>query len=56
MIVVMRRDAKAQDIEHMIQQVESLGLKPTVLRGTERTVIAALAVIEAALAPVTGDE
>ena len=24
MIVVMRRDAKAQDIEHMIQQVESL--------------------------------
>jgi 3-deoxy-7-phosphoheptulonate synthase len=42
MIVVMRRDAKAQDIEHMIQQVESLGLKPTVLRGTERTVIAAI--------------
>ena len=41
MIVVMRRDAKPQDIEHMIQQVESLGLKPTVLRGTERTVIAA---------------
>jgi 3-deoxy-7-phosphoheptulonate synthase len=42
MIVVMRRDAKPQDIEHMIQQVESLGLKPTVLRGTERTVIAAI--------------
>ncbi|HVT28497.1 MAG TPA: 3-deoxy-7-phosphoheptulonate synthase [Lacipirellulaceae bacterium] len=42
MIVVMRRDAKPQDIEHMIQQVESLGLKPHVLRGTERTVIAAI--------------
>src|SRR4029077_15089154 len=40
MIVVMRRDAKEQDIEHMIKQVESLGLKPTVLRGTQRTVIA----------------
>jgi 3-deoxy-7-phosphoheptulonate synthase len=42
MIVVMRRDAKQQDIEHMIKQVESLGLKPHVLRGTERTVIAAI--------------
>jgi 3-deoxy-7-phosphoheptulonate synthase len=42
MIVVMRRGAKEQDIEHMIKQVEALGLKPTVLRGTERTVIAAI--------------
>ncbi len=42
MIVVMRRDAKEEDVEHMIKQVESLGLKPTVLRGTERTVIAAI--------------
>jgi 3-deoxy-7-phosphoheptulonate synthase len=42
MIVVMRRGAQEQDIQHMIQQVESLGLKPTVLRGTERTVIAAI--------------
>ena len=42
MIIVMRRDAKEQDIQHMIKQVESLGLKPTVLRGTERTVIAAI--------------
>ena len=42
MIVVMRRDAKEEDVQHMIKQVESLGLKPTVLRGTERTVIAAI--------------
>src|SRR5438045_8964283 len=42
MIVVMRRNAKPEDIDHMIKQVESLGLKPTVLRGTERTVIAAI--------------
>lgn len=42
MIVVMRRDAKEQDIQQMIKQIESLGLKPTVLRGTERTVIAAI--------------
>jgi 3-deoxy-7-phosphoheptulonate synthase len=38
----MRRDAKEQDIETMIEQVQSLGLKPHVLRGTERTVIAAI--------------
>jgi len=42
MIVVMRRNAQEEDVQHMIQQVESLGLKPTVLRGTERTVIAAI--------------
>lgn len=40
MIVVMRRDAKPEDIEHMIKQVETLGLKPHVIRGTERTVVA----------------
>ena len=42
MIVVMRRDAKEEDIEHMVKHVESAGLKPTVLRGTERTVIAVI--------------
>jgi 3-deoxy-7-phosphoheptulonate synthase len=42
MIVVMRRDATEEDVQHMIKQVESLKLKPTVLRGTERTVIAAI--------------
>jgi 3-deoxy-7-phosphoheptulonate synthase len=42
MIVVMRRDAQEQDIQHMVKHVESAGLKPTVLRGTERTVIAVI--------------
>ncbi len=42
MIIVMKRTATEQDIKSMIQHVESLGLKPNVLRGTERTVIAAI--------------
>ncbi|MEM9187245.1 MAG: 3-deoxy-7-phosphoheptulonate synthase [Planctomycetota bacterium] len=42
MIVVMKRGASDQDIKHMIDQVESLGLKANVLHGTERTVIAAI--------------
>ena len=42
MIVVMRRDAKEEDIQHMVKHVEAAGLKPTVLRGTERTVIAVI--------------
>jgi len=42
MIVVMRRDASEQDIQHMIKEVELANLKPTVLRGTERTVIAVI--------------
>jgi len=42
MIVVMKHSATDQDIDAMIKHVESLGLKPVVLRGTERTVIAAI--------------
>jgi 3-deoxy-7-phosphoheptulonate synthase len=42
MIVVMKRAATDQDIDAMIKHVESLGMKPVVLRGTERTVIAAI--------------
>jgi 3-deoxy-7-phosphoheptulonate synthase len=42
MIVVMKRSATDQDIQAMIQHVESLGLKPNVIRGAERTVIAAV--------------
>lgn len=42
MIVVMRPGATPAEIEHMIQRVESLGLKAHVIVGTERTVIAAV--------------
>lgn len=42
MIVVMKRSATQQDIDSMIKHVEDLGMKPVVLTGTERTVIAAI--------------
>lgn len=42
MIIVMKRNAAEAEVEHMISEVEAAGLKPTVLRGTERTVIAAI--------------
>lgn len=42
MIVVMKRGAAEQDIKHMVEQIESLGLKANVMYGTERTVIAAI--------------
>ena len=42
MIVVMKRNAQESEIEHMIETIEQAGLKPNVLRGTERTVIAAI--------------
>ena len=42
MIVVMKRSATEQDIQSMIEHVEALKLKPVVLRGTERTVIAVI--------------
>ena len=42
MIVVMKRGATAEQIEHMIQRVEQLGLKAHPIYGTERTVIAAI--------------
>jgi 3-deoxy-7-phosphoheptulonate synthase len=42
MIVVMKRSATEQDIQAMIEHVEALKMKPMVLRGTERTVIAAI--------------
>ena len=45
MIVVMKRSATDQDIQAMITHVESLGLKPNVIRGAERTVIAAVGVM-----------
>lgn len=42
MIVVMERGATREQIDHMVQRVESLGLKAHVIVGTERTVIAAI--------------
>ncbi len=42
MIVVMKKDATAQQIDHMVERIEGLGLKPHVLRGVERTVVAAI--------------
>ncbi len=42
MIIVMKKSAAEQDIETVIQDVEARGLKANVIRGTERTVIAAV--------------
>ncbi|MEX0793984.1 MAG: 3-deoxy-7-phosphoheptulonate synthase [Pirellulaceae bacterium] len=42
MIVVMKQDATPEQIEHVIQRVEKLGLKSHVIEGTERTVVAAI--------------
>ncbi len=42
MIVVMKKEATQAEVTHMIQRVESLGLKPHVIVGTERTVIAVI--------------
>jgi 3-deoxy-7-phosphoheptulonate synthase len=42
MIVVMKPGASQTDIDHMVARITALGLKPTVLVGTERTVIAAI--------------
>src|SRR3989449_9418881 len=42
MIVVMKHGASQQQIDHVIERVEELGLRSHVIVGTERTVIAAL--------------
>ena len=42
MIVVMEKGATEEQIAHMVKRVEGLGLKAHVIRGTERTVIAAI--------------
>jgi 3-deoxy-7-phosphoheptulonate synthase len=41
-IVVMKKEATPKDVQHMVQRIESLGLKAHVIVGTERTVIAAV--------------
>ena len=42
MIVVMKKSASREEIQHMIERVEALGLKAHAIIGTERTVIAAI--------------
>ena len=42
MIVVMKPDATADQVEHMVAHIRSLGMSPQVLKGTQRTVIAAI--------------
>ena len=42
MIVVMEKNASEDQIDHMIGRVQQLGLKAHVIRGIERTVIAAV--------------
>jgi len=42
MIIVMKRTATEPEIETVIQDVEARGLKANVIRGTERTVVAAV--------------
>jgi len=41
-IVVMSKNATPVEVQHMIERVEGLGLKPHVLYGIERTVVAAI--------------
>jgi 3-deoxy-7-phosphoheptulonate synthase len=41
-IVVMKPDATAEQVDHMVAHIKSLGLSPQVLVGTQRTVIAAI--------------
>src|SRR4029078_1728118 len=42
MIVVMEKGATPEQVRHMAERVESLGLKAHIIQGTERTVIAAI--------------
>jgi len=42
MIIVMKRDATGEMVQHAAEKVEKLGLKAHVIEGTERTVIAAI--------------
>lgn len=39
MIIVLRPDATKRQIEHIVQRVKKLGLKPWVSKGVERTII-----------------
>jgi 3-deoxy-7-phosphoheptulonate synthase len=39
MIIVMKPKATKQQIDHVVEKIKALGLKPMVSRGTERTII-----------------
>lgn len=39
MIIVLKSDATNEQINHIVEKVEKLGLKPLVSKGTERTII-----------------
>ncbi len=39
MIIVLRRDATEEQINHIVEKVQKLGLTPHVSKGTERTII-----------------
>ncbi len=39
MIIVMKPKATKQQVDHVIEKIKALGLKPMVSRGTERTII-----------------
>jgi 3-deoxy-7-phosphoheptulonate synthase len=41
-IVVMKRGARDEEVQHMVERIESLGMRANVIVGTERTVIAAI--------------
>ncbi len=42
MIVVMKPEATAEQVDHMVSHIRALGMSPQVLIGTQRTVIAAI--------------
>ena len=39
MIIVFKKDASEQEINHVIERIEKLGLKAMVSRGVERTIL-----------------
>ncbi|HLD76187.1 MAG TPA: hypothetical protein VI874_04160, partial [Candidatus Norongarragalinales archaeon] len=39
MIIVLKSDATQKQIDHIVEKVQALGLKPQVSKGVERTII-----------------
>jgi 3-deoxy-7-phosphoheptulonate synthase len=39
MIIVLKKDITSEQLEHLIERIEKLGLKPMVSKGTERTIV-----------------